>query len=170
MSGRMNKPHLRLKELRGRLGLSQDQFADLTNMEQSNISAIENQERVFSDKQQEYIVMRLNISPKWWETGKGPIFKENSQRTPIRLWDNMNENTGDYYKFPVFSDCDFLVIYEGATMWKVPKGSLLALKRTIQRKLPKQLLVVDGELTLHKASNPIIGEDVYRVIGVVWRM
>lgn len=64
----------RLKELRKKLSLTQEEFAKKLNVSRSNIANIEIGNISLSDRNLKDICRIFNVNNKWLETGEGSIF------------------------------------------------------------------------------------------------
>lgn len=78
-----NKMQLRFKEVRNKLELNQVEFAELTKIKQSHISAIERGSKNITAGILLMLEDKININRKWIESGEGQMFKNGDNSPPI---------------------------------------------------------------------------------------
>lgn len=69
----------RFKEIREKLGFSQEKFGEIIGLSKSGISNIESGQRNVTDKHIKLLSSELNINPDWLRTGEGEMFNESDE-------------------------------------------------------------------------------------------
>lgn len=69
----------RFKEIREKLGFSQEKFGEIIGLSKSGISNIESGQRNVTDKHIKLLCSELNINPDWLRTGEGEMFNESDE-------------------------------------------------------------------------------------------
>lgn len=69
----------RFKEIREKLGFSQEKFGEIIGLSKSGISNIESGQRNVTDKHIKLLCSELNINPDWLRTGEGKMFNESDE-------------------------------------------------------------------------------------------
>lgn len=64
----------RIKELRNKLGMSQEEFGSKIGLSKSGISSIENHQRAVTDKHVKLISFEFGVNEAWLRTGEGEPF------------------------------------------------------------------------------------------------
>lgn len=75
----MNTENKRFKEVRQFLGKNQEEFGAMLNIEQGTVSDIERGKSNVSKHVKSILFDKLKVSEKWWETGTGKIFTQDSE-------------------------------------------------------------------------------------------
>ena len=75
----------RVKLIRKRLGLTQDQLAQRLGIGKAALSMIETGKTGLSSRNRNILVQELNVNPEWLETGRGEIFNAEPDLTPFTL-------------------------------------------------------------------------------------
>lgn len=86
----------RIKELRASLGISQRAFADKVHMSKTAVSAIENGQRVVTDRYIYIICNEFGVNEDWLRTGEGEMFapktwEEEVADLTLKIFDDENE-------------------------------------------------------------------------------
>lgn len=69
-------PAVRLQELRTYLGKTQAELADELGVAQPNVASMEAGKRPVGKYIKRTIFQAYNVNPDWWDTGTGPMFKQ----------------------------------------------------------------------------------------------
>ena len=88
----------RLKELRTKLGLSQEAFGETVGVTKAAISRIESGVNSLSDRMILSIVTQHNISEDWLRTGKGDMFNPMSEDEELDLYIGRISGGDDSFK------------------------------------------------------------------------
>ena len=90
----------RVKLIRKRLGLTQEQLAQRLGVGKTALSMIETGKARLSARNRNILVQELNVNPQWLESGKGEMFNAEPDYTAFRL---RSDNSLPMQSVPLYS-------------------------------------------------------------------